>query len=359
MSKEIPCLVVDHGSGFLKAGLALEEMNVNLIPSVIGRNRENGSVEQYGADASRRSDFLDLSYPIKNGLIEKWDDYTNLMNYAISKELKLDNVNFSFIGSKVADEKVETQLKTIEYFMEEIKVPSYISIDKEILATYGVGLTTALIVDLGEDQSTATPIIEGANHPHFSRTLNYGGRNMTDEYFELFKSRGYKITLDETRKAKEAKSYFSSNYEENLKQIRESTYDLPDGSNIILKEEVFTIPENLFKPYMKGSFTPGIHRLVEEVALNYDFVLKRNLLVNVCLIGGVAQTTNLETRLIEDIKSVFARSLNIHSAPIEYRQSAGWMGGSIVSALSTFKNHWIEKEDYDEYGPNICLRKCF
>jgi actin-related protein len=45
-------------------------------------------------------------------------------------------------------------------------------------------------------------------------------------------------------------------------------------------------------------------------------------------------------------------------APPE-RKFAVWIGGSILSSLSTFQRMWISKQDYDELGPSIVHRKCF
>ena len=45
-------------------------------------------------------------------------------------------------------------------------------------------------------------------------------------------------------------------------------------------------------------------------------------------------------------------------APPERKYSV-WIGGSILSSLSTFQQMWISKEEYDESGPSIVHRKCF
>eukprot|EP01059_Diplonema_ambulator_P037496 TRINITY_DN9948_c0_g1_i1.p1 TRINITY_DN9948_c0_g1~~TRINITY_DN9948_c0_g1_i1.p1 ORF type:complete len:402 (+),score=163.46 TRINITY_DN9948_c0_g1_i1:171-1208(+) len=36
-----------------------------------------------------------------------------------------------------------------------------------------------------------------------------------------------------------------------------------------------------------------------------------------------------------------------------------WIGGSILSSLSTFATMWVKKEEYDESGPGIVHKKCF
>jgi len=45
-------------------------------------------------------------------------------------------------------------------------------------------------------------------------------------------------------------------------------------------------------------------------------------------------------------------------APAERRFSV-WIGGSILSGLSSFSNMWINKEEYEECGNAIVHRKCF
>jgi actin-related protein len=41
------------------------------------------------------------------------------------------------------------------------------------------------------------------------------------------------------------------------------------------------------------------------------------------------------------------------------RKYSSWIGGSVVSSLSTFQQMWITKAEYDESGPAIVHRKCF
>ena len=48
------------------------------------------------------------------------------------------------------------------------------------------------------------------------------------------------------------------------------------------------------------------------------------------------------------------------SPPIQYtppeRKYSVWIGGSILSSLSTFGNMWCSKQEYDESGPGIVHR---
>ena len=45
-------------------------------------------------------------------------------------------------------------------------------------------------------------------------------------------------------------------------------------------------------------------------------------------------------------------------APQE-RKFLVWIGGSILSSLSTFQTMWITKAEYEEHGAGIVHKKCF
>jgi len=73
--------------------------------------------------------------------------------------------------------------------------------------------------------------------------------------------------------------------------------------------------------------------------------------------------TNIETRLHKEILKSESVPAGIHGivkviAPPE-RKFLVWIGGSILSSLSTFQNMWITKQEYDEVGKEIVHRKCF
>jgi actin-related protein len=43
----------------------------------------------------------------------------------------------------------------------------------------------------------------------------------------------------------------------------------------------------------------------------------------------------------------------------EERKFLVWIGGSILSSLSSFLNMWISRNEYAEYGATIVHKKCF
>jgi actin-related protein len=45
-------------------------------------------------------------------------------------------------------------------------------------------------------------------------------------------------------------------------------------------------------------------------------------------------------------------------APPE-REHLVWLGGSILTSLTTFQRMWVTREEYDESGPSVVGRKCY
>ena len=41
------------------------------------------------------------------------------------------------------------------------------------------------------------------------------------------------------------------------------------------------------------------------------------------------------------------------------RKFAVWMGGSVLAGLSSFRDSWITRDEYDETGVSVVHRKCF
>ena len=82
---------------------------------------------------------------------------------------------------------------------------------------------------------------------------------------------------------------------------------------------------------------------------------------NILLSGGTALLPGFRERLQNEIISLSASPAGNKIrvlAPAERKYSV-WIGGSILSSLTTFEQMWISKQEYDEAGAGIVHRKCF
>merc|ERR1712136_531949 len=78
---------------------------------------------------------------------------------------------------------------------------------------------------------------------------------------------------------------------------------------------------------------------------------------NVVMSGGTTMYQGIPERVQKEVKNLAPDSMTIKIIAPPERKDSVWIGGSILSSLSTFEEMWIKKEEYDESGPSIVHRK--
>ena len=100
---ETPVVVLDNGSGYLKAGLSNEIQPRCILPALIGRPmlRFGETVEgvelkdiMIGDEVTPVRSMLELTYPIAEGIVQDPDDLTLLWNYCLTKKLDVKEGEF-------------------------------------------------------------------------------------------------------------------------------------------------------------------------------------------------------------------------------------------------------------------------
>jgi len=90
-----------------------------------------------------------------------------------------------------------------------------------------------------------------------------------------------------------------------------------------------------------------------------DVDVRRDLYNNCVLSGGSTMFPNIDIRLTKEISVLAPASIKVKIVAPPERKYSVWIGGSILSSLSTFQEMWITKDEYDDNGPGIVHRKCF
>ncbi len=73
----------------------------------------------------------------------------------------------------------------------------------------------------------------------------------------------------------------------------------------------------------------------------------------------LCHSAGLSDRMSKELTQLAPSAMKIKVVAPPERKYSVWIGGSILSSLSTFQQMWIAKSEYEESGPSIVHRKCF
>lgn len=183
MAEDIQCaVVIDTGAGYCKADLSFEDNPKCIFPTVIGKPKMNGSnidsesnadfdagqkgfgkKDYYvGYDALSKQGLLDISRPIQRGHVKDWDDLEKIYHHCFINELKIDSTERPVLTTIYPHEQKPMKEKSTQVFFETFSVPGYYCYSSSLLALYGSGKTTGVVIDSGEDITSVLPINEGS-----------------------------------------------------------------------------------------------------------------------------------------------------------------------------------------------------
>jgi len=256
-----------------------------------------------------------------------------------------------------------------QIMFETFNVPAMYVAIQAVLSLYASGRTIGIVMDSGDSVSHAVPIYEGYAFAHAILRLDVAGRDLTGYLMKILEERGWSFTTtawgrEIVQDIKEKLGYIALDFDTEMKEAtetsdKEKTYELPDENIITVGSERFRCPEALFQPNFVGKEASGIHDATFQSIMKCAVDVRKDLFANVVLSGGTTMFEGIAERMAKELTALAPSTMKIKVVAPPGRKYSVWIGGSILSSLSTSQQSWITKAEYDEFGPRIVHRKCF
>jgi len=373
MGDDLPAIVIDNGSGLMKAGLAGNNNPTAVFPTIVGAPEKAGLCsgmgqkdDYVGLEAVLKKGVLSLNYPMDHAVVTSWPQMERIWHHTFYHALRLPPEEHPLLLTDAPLNPRANREEMAEVMFETFYVPKLYVIIQSVLALYCSGQTSGLVIDSGDGLTFAVPFFEGAAILPAIRRLEIGGRDLTSYLVKLLAEKGYSFSnsagFEIVRDIKEKLGALALDFSEVLrspKQELEESYTLPDGHVIKIDQERYRCAEALFDPDQLGVEADGIHRMALSSIQRCGVDVRKYLYNNILLSGGTTTFSGFEKRFTHSLQSILPSTTSITVNSPNNRNYSVWIGGSVLASLNTFQQMWIDRKLYDEEGRGVVSKKCF
>jgi actin-related protein len=368
-----PALVIDNGSGMVKAGFAGEAQPCVEFPSIIGipkykksmKHLDNANTTYVGSDAYAKRGVLKLSYPIEHGIVTDWENMEHIWHHTFD-QLRVDPSDRNVLLTEAPRNPKRNREKMAEIMFETFNVDGmYIAI-QGVLSLYASGRTTGTVLDIGDGVTHTIPIYDGYAIENAIHRFDLAGRDVTEYMQKLLEREGLSMNTSSekeiVRRMKERYCYCVTDIDAEAHLYKQKNmsrnYTLPDGNAITLNDVMYETPEVLFNPGLIGKEMLGVHEAVNDSIMKSDINIRKDLYSNIVLSGGTTMIKDFDKKLEHELQSIITNKIDVKIVAPRERKYSVWIGGSILAALPSFESAWIYNREYQEAGVSIIHQRC-
>jgi actin-related protein 2 len=258
-SKNIVC---DNGSGYIKIGHAGDSFPLYTLQGIVGRPLLRSGDKIDGKElkdimiCDETTDYrsmLELSYPLKEGIVENWDDMSLIWDYAYQNKMNLGDLSDkNVLLTEAACNPKKNRIKMADIMFNHFNWGGITFETQALLSLFSEGLSTGLVMDSGDGVSHTIPVSDGYVLDDYVKRLNVAGSHVTQYLGKLLLIAGYAFNSSSDyeilRNIKETQCYVSYDIERDRRLARETCvvnrdYRLPDKKKITIGRERFEAAE--------------------------------------------------------------------------------------------------------------------
>nr|XP_006642024.2 PREDICTED: actin-related protein T2 [Lepisosteus oculatus] len=370
---DLPAVIIDSGSWVCKGGIAGDCTPRSAVTSVVGRptgptstRATRGCEREYyvGEEARAKDGVLSLNYPLTRGIVQDWDDMEKIWRHVYERDLRMQSSERPVLLTERPLNPLTDREKVTEVMFESFEVPAMFVAVQAVLALYASGRTTGMVLDSGEGVTHVVPVYDGYCLPHAVSRLDVAGKDVSEHLTKLLMASGTAFlgTSDVVEELKERLCYVAldpTSEAEKRTEETEKTFQLPDGNTVKIGNALFRAPEALFHPLDVGVEALGIDKLTWKSITKCDLGIRNTLQANILIAGGSTLFPGFEERLLKEMRLQAPSELSLKIIAPPDRKYSVWLGASILTCLSAFKQMWVTVDDYKEFGPAVVHRKCY
>ena len=413
-------IVLDNGSGYLKAGYSNQTSPELCIPALVGRE-----ILRYGEkidlnkikETKKKSEqkklikqmikerhlkeimigdeiigfrsLLDLSHPVTEGIITDEEDLFKLWDYTLTQKMGIEDPSERrIIVTEAPLNPLSNKIKIFEILFEKIGVGA-INIEPQAKCSlFAEGIDTGIVLDSGDGVTHCIPVSDGAILKHSIERMDIAGRHVTEYLVRLLQKKGYAFNssadFDFVRELKEKYCFVSNDIESDRKLERETSYYnsyhlLPDETRIRISDEKFEAPEILFNPSLIGKEYDGIPYMMMKSINSCPIDSRKGLYSGIVLSGANTLFPGFASRIENEIKTLYKQTalklakekkikININVIDSPKRKYSVFIGASIIANHYNSegnddywitRDEWLECEDTGDYTKeNLIKNKC-
>ncbi|KAJ1726886.1 hypothetical protein LPJ61_004894 [Coemansia biformis] len=351
----------------------------------------NGATYVFGsglesADSGSLEKTVDI---IPDGFVGDWDALSALLRHIVTKELGIrisDNASAFLFSVPALWTKADLE-NLVRIAFEHLNVPTMLIMEQPLMALYGNGKVTGIVVDIGHCLTTVTPVVDSCIQSSCIAQSAVAGMAITRHLHERLLADADirqqfapdEVPLEFAAAVKESglcKLQALPAGEAGGEGAPESQSLKFGGKSYAVSSEILaSAPEVLVRP-TEPTASP-LASLLSQAVLGCEPDKRAALWESIHLVGGSSQFAGLKGRLQRELEStvlpasnIFALSqtpdIDFHRLPeylVGWRNHNHWaafLGACLVAKIAlTDARHFVSRAEYNDSGPSIIHTKSF
>ena len=329
-SDETPSVVIDNGSGCIKAGFAGEE-----APRVMLPTSELSGLTETPAMA--------------RGVVKDWDAMETYWDLAFQK-LQVDTEHTNLLVTSPMFDPKDNKERLMQTLFETFSAQGVYTSAPAVFEMYAAGRENGVILGCGEQCTYALLMHEGLPDPRTLQRSDVAGAALTQHTAALLARAGgggSPVDAATARKAKESLGVVARDASGAPPAgVADATFDMAEGRKLTVSAATrAAIGEPLFNPVLAGEQSGGLAQLISSCIRmrDRDGALEStehgkdgtdNWYRSVVLGGGTTMLPGLSARLTHELTQYAPAGCTPEVLAIPERGNAAWVGASILSSLA-------------------------